>query len=276
MTSIPDFTLETTFDYKFTTRAFGSGVPTTLAGTPVIDVYEDNSLTQITGAETLTVDFDGITGYNNLRIVATTANGFEAGKSYSAVLSAGTVAGTSVIGETVMNFSIERSPAFLRLGAPAGVSVSADLAVVESQTDDIGVAGAGLTAINLPNQIMDIIGDITGNLSGSVGSVVGHTPQTGDSFALADGASGFVATKAAVDALQDISVADILTTALTESYAANGAAPTLTQFLYALHQMLMQFGIVGTSLTVRKLDDATAAFVVTLDSATAPTDAKRV
>lgn len=37
----------------------------------------------------------------------------------------------------------------------------------------IGVAGAGLTNIDLPNQTMDIIGNITGNLSGSVGSVTG-------------------------------------------------------------------------------------------------------
>lgn len=37
----------------------------------------------------------------------------------------------------------------------------------------IGVAGAGLTNIDLPNQTMDIVGNITGNLSGSVGSVTG-------------------------------------------------------------------------------------------------------
>jgi hypothetical protein len=36
---------------------------------------------------------------------------------------------------------------FARLGAPAGASVSADIAAIEGQTDDIGVAGAGLTAI---------------------------------------------------------------------------------------------------------------------------------
>ena len=40
-------------------------------------------------------------------------------------------------------------------------------------TAEIGAAGAGLTAINLPNQTMDIVGNITGNLSGSVGSVTG-------------------------------------------------------------------------------------------------------
>lgn len=36
---------------------------------------------------------------------------------------------------------------FARLGAPAGASVSADIAAIEAQTDDIGVAGAGLTNI---------------------------------------------------------------------------------------------------------------------------------
>jgi hypothetical protein len=44
---------------------------------------------------------------------------------------------------------------------------------IETDTGEIGAAGAGLTNINLPNQTMDIVGDITGNLSGSVGSVTG-------------------------------------------------------------------------------------------------------
>lgn len=68
----------------------------------------------------------------------------------------------------------------------------------------------------------------------------------------------------------------ILTTALVESYAANGAPPTLTQAIYAIHQMLMQFGIVGTNYSVRRLDDTSSAFTVVLDSSTDPTDAKRV
>ena len=33
------------------------------------------------------------------------------------------------------------------IGAPAGASIAADLAAIEAQTDDIGAAGAGLTAI---------------------------------------------------------------------------------------------------------------------------------
>lgn len=52
-------------------------------------------------------------------------------------------------------------------------AVKSETVLILADTDDIGVAGAGLTAINLPNQTMDIIGNITGNLSGSVGSVTG-------------------------------------------------------------------------------------------------------
>jgi len=104
-----------------------------------------------------------------------------------------------------------------------------DLAAILVDTAEIGAAGVGLTeaggdgdhlveaggdgdhltAINLPNQTMDIVGSITGNLSGTVGSVTGavgsvtgHTAQTGDTFALANGAAGFVAIDTVVDAVK--------------------------------------------------------------------------
>lgn len=44
----------------------------------------------------------------------------------------------------------------------------------------IGVNGAGLTNIDLPDQTMNITGNITGNLSGSVGSVTGLTASNLD------------------------------------------------------------------------------------------------
>jgi hypothetical protein len=62
----------------------------------------------------------------------------------------------------------------------SGLATSTALQTVDDNVDailvdtaEIGAAGAGLTAINLPNQTMDIVGNITGNLSGSVGSVSG-------------------------------------------------------------------------------------------------------
>jgi hypothetical protein len=140
-----DYALESTFDIKFTSRAFATGIPTTLGGTPAVEIYEDNSTTQITGAEALTVDFDSVTGLNNLRIAATAANGFESGKSYSAVISTGTVGGVSVVGEVICNFTIDRA---------------------------------------------------------NVATLTGHTPQTGDTYALANGAAGFVAIDTVVDAVK--------------------------------------------------------------------------
>jgi len=65
------------------------------------------------------------------------------------------------------------------------------------------------------------------------------------------------------------------TSAMTESYAANGAAPTPVQALMAIHQMLMDFIVSGSAIAVKQLDHSTTAFTVTLDSSTAPTQALR-
>ncbi len=72
---------------------------------------------------------------------------------------------------------------------------------------EAGGDGDHLTAINLPNQIMDIIGDITGNLSGSVGSVTGAVGSvTGDIGGVAPG--GFTNDAFADNAID----ADVLAT----------------------------------------------------------------
>ena len=88
---------------------------------------------------------------------------------------------------------------------------------------------------------------------------------------------GSYAPAKAGDAMTLTSVYDVAkgTVAMTESYAANGSAPTLVQAIYAIHQMLMDFSISGTSYTVKKLDNATTAFTVTLNDATTPTGASR-
>jgi hypothetical protein len=144
-----DYALESTFDVKFTSRIFATGVPGTLAGSPVVEIYEDNGITQITAAETLTVDFDSVTGLNNLRIVATAANGFEAGKSYSAVISAGTVSGVSVVGEVVCNFSIQRQPVnWANVTAPTtAVDLSAtDIQLCDTVTTNTDMITVGAVA----------------------------------------------------------------------------------------------------------------------------------
>jgi len=102
-----DITLEATIYPRFTTRAFGTGIPTTLAGTPSLAVYEENNTTEITAGVSIAADYDSIVGLNMATIVATAANGYEAGKSYDLVIAAGTVDGVSVIGEIVDSFTVD-------------------------------------------------------------------------------------------------------------------------------------------------------------------------
>jgi len=87
-----------------------TGVPTQLAGSPVIGVYKGISDEPRTSAEadiTLTVDFDGITGLNQIAIDLSANAFFAAGYDYSCVITTGTVGGVSVVGEVPCAFSIE-------------------------------------------------------------------------------------------------------------------------------------------------------------------------
>ena len=364
-----DYQVDDTIYHKFTTRAFATGIPTVLAGTPVVSIYEDDSVTQITAGITLTVDFDSVAGLNHLTVVATGANGFEAGKFYQAVITTGTVGSVSVVGETVWSFSLDASAAALDLanGTDGLGAIKADTAATLVDTAEIGTAGAGLTNI--------------GTVA-TVTTLTGHTPQTGDTYALANGAAGFAAidtvvdailvdtgttipatittaqndldiitgasgvnllaaTQASIDAIEtdtattipgqisglnDVAATDIvssgaittlagavvnvdlvdttttntdmrgtdsantvvpdaagtaptlseiLTTAMTESYAADGAAPSLAQALFLIQQTIGEFAISGTTITAKKLDGAATAATYTLDDGTSPTSRTR-
>lgn len=125
MSYIGDFRLGDTFDTKFTTTAATTGAPTTLAGTPVISAYVGNSVTQITAGITLTVDFDLLTGLNNVRVVASGANGYATASNYQLVITTGTVGGTSAVGYVICEFSIEARSALMPTTAARTLDVSA-------------------------------------------------------------------------------------------------------------------------------------------------------
>lgn len=87
---------------------------------------------------------------------------------------------------------------------------------------------------------------------------------------------------ALIDALQDISSADVLAqvitglnTAATESYAAKGVEPSVVQMNYWIMQLLTELSITGTTETIKKLDGSTVAGTNTLNSATDPTERTR-
>jgi hypothetical protein len=80
---------------------------------------------------------------------------------------------------------------------------------------------------------------------------------------------------AQISALNDITVNDILTTQMTEAYAADGVAPTLAQALFLVQQTIGDFSIAGTTITTKKLDGTTTAATYTLDDGTNPTSRTR-
>lgn len=154
-------------------------------------------------------------------------------------------------------------------------------------TGSVGsVTGAVGSVTGAVGSVTGAVGSVTGNVGGNVvgtvasvvgavGSVTGLTAS--DVGAIKAKTDNLPAAPAAVGDIPSASAvaAAVLTTALTEAYAANGVAPTLTQAMLAVHQVLMDFAIAGTAYTVRKLDGATTAFVITLDDATTPTEATR-
>lgn len=154
-----DHKSEDTIYIAFTTRAFATGIPTTLAGTPVVSAYENADLTQITAGITLGVDHDGVTGLHMLTIVATAANGYDTGKDYNLVITTGTVGGVSVVGEVVGRFTLDRSAAAQDLanGTDGLGAIKGDTASILVDTAEIGTAGAGLSNISLPATGLDAI-----------------------------------------------------------------------------------------------------------------------
>ena len=100
-------------------------------------------------------------------------------------------------------------------------------------------------------------------------SALGFTLSASDLAADTIGAS-----ELAADAITEI-VNAVLTTAMTESYNTDGAAPTLAQALFVTMQRLTEFAISGTTITVKKLDGSTSAYTLTLDDATSPTSTTR-
>jgi hypothetical protein len=112
---------------------------------PAYRVYEAETGSAILTGDMAKLDDANTTGHYSEEITLSAANGFEVGKSYNIYI---TAAVSGVTGATQRHFYIEAAPALASvLGTPAGASIAADIAEIEGQTDDIGAAGAGLTAL---------------------------------------------------------------------------------------------------------------------------------
>jgi len=158
-----------------------------------------------------------------------------------------------------------------------------NLLTATQATIDAGATAASIAALN-DIAATDIVsaGAIT-TLTGAVVNVdlvdtcTTNTDMRGTNSALL--AASINLTAGAVDTVttvtNQVSVADILTTQMTEAYAADGVAPTLAQALFLIQQTIGDFAIAGTTITTKKLDGSTTAATYTLDDGTNPTSRTR-
>lgn len=196
MSSLGDFAPSTIVYGKFTTYRPSTGAPFTLAGTPALSVYKDNSTTQSTTGVTLTVDFDSVTGLHHFAI-DTSADGtfYSSGSSFDIVITAGTVDSISAVGTVVGRFTIAKTAclkptvAGRTLDVSAGGEAGIDWANVGSPTTTLGLTGTTISTAQA-------VASVSGNVGGSVGSVASGG-ITSASFASA----AITATAIATDAL---------------------------------------------------------------------------
>lgn len=164
------------------------------------------------------------------------------------------VGGTDLLQVDVTEWKGATAPAmtgdaFARLGAPAGASMSADLAAVKVDTAailvdtaEIGAAGAGLTALAS-----------AANLA-TVDTVADAIKAKTDNLPAAPAATGDIPTATQnADALLNRDMSAVSDT--------NARSP-----LNALRFIRNKWSISGTTLTVTKEDDATSAWTATVST----------
>ena len=135
----------------------------------------------------------------------------------------------------------------------SGLATAANLATLQTTADAILVD----TGTTLDGRIPSAL--VGGRMDASVGAMAANT---------------LTASALATDAVTEL-VAATLTTVMTESYAADGAAPTLTQAVLLIQQILTELTIASTTGTIKQLDGTTTAATLTYNDATTPTGVTR-
>lgn len=219
-----DYALGSTIYIPFTTRAFGTGVPTTLGGTPALSVLEENNATPITSGVSVSVDRASVTGLNEATIVASSGNGFESGKSYGLYISTGTVGGVSVVGEVIAHFTIEKASALRPVTAGRTLVVDA-AGLADANVVKVGPTGSGTaqTARDIGASVLLSAGTGTGQLDFTSGVVKSNMVQI-IATALTETVGGYLA--AGFKKLFDVAVPVFTAASVNQtgdSYARLGA-----------------------------------------------------
>lgn len=170
-----------TIDFTFPTVSL-AGVPTTLAGTPAVSVYKANNTTESAAGVTLTVDYDGRTGLNHVRVV-TSDSFYSAAGYYQVIITAGTVDGESVVGAVLATFRVQPEPAIYQpTGRLFRVVASGGNASGNMTWSDPGTLAAALAAASHGDTISLAAGTYTFGIDEQADlSALSHVTLMGDS-----------------------------------------------------------------------------------------------
>jgi hypothetical protein len=215
-------------------------------------------------------------------ITTYTGNTVQTGDSFARLGAAG--AGLTALGDTriahldadvssrMATFTLPTNFAALGITVAGKISEVVLCDTVTTNTDMITQANVrtavGLASANLDTQLAAIAGYIDTEIATLIVSV-------------GSGLNTLVtAVKAKTDNLpaSPASTGDVTgvwTTAMAESYNADGSAPTPAQALFVVMQMLTEMSISDTTMTIKKLNGSTTAFTLTLNDATTPTSLTR-
>lgn len=299
----------------FSTYAGSTGASVTLTGLAVtdIEIYKNGSVTQrasdagYTLLDTDGIDFDGITGIHGFSIDLsdnTDAGFYSAGAFYWVVVSAVTV-DSQTVNFIAATFRIGPAAANVtQFGGTAGTFASG-----RPEVNTTHVAGTSQTAGDIIGDTNDIQNRLPaalvgGRMDASVGAMAANvmtaaaaaadlTTELQSGLATASalssvatevsailddtGTSGVVVASGSKTGYALTSAYDFAkgTVAMTEAYAADGAAAMPAEILHMIWSLLAEKSISTTTLTAKKLDGSTTAMTFTLNDASSPTSITR-
>ena len=271
-----DRALGVTIEFIFSTHnPDGGGVlvaPSSALVPADFAIYKNGSATvkTTTNGITVTSPFGSVTGQHKISIDTSNNTGdagfWASGSVYSVKLTTAKTAATySLNGQPVLEFSLELQTADVRkFGGVAGTFAAG--------IPDAKIASIAANAINAASIADGAIDTATFAAGTTIPRVtLADTVTTNTDMRGTDGANTVAPTN--LSAAQVTTA--VLASQLTEAYAADGVAPTLTQAVMLILQHLSESSIVSTTKTVKKLDRTTSAATFTLDSATDPTSITR-
>lgn len=244
------------FECHFSTQRFDTGAATDADALPTYRVYEENNDTVLDSGNCSKVDDAGTTGYYKARAQATVALGYEVGKVYHVRVAAtvNSVAGAGVVGR----FSI----------IPAKVWDSLSGGTDNLEIDTIQIAGAAVSTstAQLGVNTVSLSNDAITAASLQDGAIDAATFAAGAITAAAVATDAIDADALAADAITEI----VLALLKTDWTGITGEAAR--SMLNALRFIRNKWSITGTTLTVTKEDDTTAAWTaaLTTDAASDP------